>query len=313
MAAARAAHIPASVHVADVYKNLHTGTWSAKAVQAPATMRGRVVAHPPKAVLADCIFRVNAAGRDKVRATCSKNVHSVVRGAPIERAPAWPQSLVAEVGYNPYLFDSFVVLANGQPIHRAAWVEFPDTPRGARPLPLIVGVYPEDAHLLDAPKAPVDPSRVARMADCRARRGAPKPNGRPPGKVTEAAAHAMFERQREAFAALFPAVSRARLHIVRRPCPDGRVRCAGRDLAWMVDGDVHLLARALDRGHHVVGALLAHELGHAADASRYLPGSEQRADDLAAVILGKPIRYTATDAVQTFGAGAWPRPLHLHK
>jgi len=124
---------------------------------------------------------------------------------------------------------------------------------------------------------------------------------------------AVFRRQREAFASLFPAVSRAQLYIVRRPCPDAWTPCAGRDLAWMVNGDVHLLARALKRGRDVVGALLAHELGHAADASRHLPGSEQRADDLAAVILGKPIRYTAADAVQTFGAGAWPRPLHLHR
>ena len=131
--------------------------------------------------------------------------------------------------------------------------------------------------------------------------------------VTAADAHALFERQREAFAALFPAVSRARLHIVRRACPHALAPCAGRDLAWMVDGDVHLLARALQRGPNVVGALLAHELGHAADASRYLPGSEQRADDLAAVVLGKPIRYTAADSLQTFGPGAWPRPLHLHR
>lgn len=164
-------HIPASVSVVDVYRNLNTGTWSAKAVRGPAPMRGRVVAHPARVVLSDCAFRVNARGRDKVRATCSKNVHSVVRGVPRARRPAWPRRLVAEVGYNPYLFDSFVVLANGAPVERAAWVAFPDA-SGGRPRPLLVGLYPEDAALLSAPRVPVDPRRVARMAECKRRRGA---------------------------------------------------------------------------------------------------------------------------------------------
>lgn len=163
----RAGRIPASAGVVDVYRNLHTGTWSAKAVEAPPALRGRVVAHPLRVVLTDCAFRVNARGRDKVRATCSKNVHSVVRGVPATRRPAWPQRLTAEVGYNPYLFDGFVLLANGALIRRAAWVAFPATSKGARPEPLTVGLYPEDAALLDAPKAPVDPRRVARMAWCR--------------------------------------------------------------------------------------------------------------------------------------------------
>lgn len=166
-----AARIPAPAEVVDVYRNLHSGTWSAKAVRAPASMRGRVVAHPLRVVLADATFRVNARGRDKVRATCSKNVHSVVRGEPRARRPAWPARLVVDVGYNPYLFDSFVVLANGQPIRRAAWVEFPDM-RQRSPRPLRVGLYAEDAALLDAPRVPVDPRRLARMAACRSRRGA---------------------------------------------------------------------------------------------------------------------------------------------
>lgn len=126
-------------------------------------------------------------------------------------------------------------------------------------------------------------------------------------------ARAVFDRQRAAFASLFPPAAATRLHIVRRACPDAGKPCAGRDLAWMIDGDVYLLARALERGRNVVGALLAHELGHVVDASRWLPGSEQRADDFAALILGRPVRYTARDSVQTFGPGQWPRPLHLHR
>ena len=163
----RSEYIPASVETVDVYRNLHTGTWSAKAVRAPLPLRGRIVAHPTRVVLGDCAFRVNAKGRDKVRATCSKNVHSVVRGVPMDRRPSWSDSLVVDVGYNPYLFDSFVVLANGHPIRRAAWVAFPETTVGGRPQPLTVGLYPEDAHLMHAPKSPMDPRRAARMAWCR--------------------------------------------------------------------------------------------------------------------------------------------------
>ena len=131
--------------------------------------------------------------------------------------------------------------------------------------------------------------------------------------MTSAEARAIFHQQREAFAGFFPAVSSARLTIVRRACPGPSTGCAGRDLAWMVGGDVYLLARALARSRNVVAALIAHELGHAVDIARWLPGSEQRADDFAAAVLSKRVRYTRRDGVQTFGPGLWPRPLYLHQ
>ena len=61
-----------------------------------------------------------------------------------------------------------------------------------------------------------------------------------------------------------------------------------------------------------VDAVLAHELGHAADPDVWLPGSEQRADDIAERATGHRIRYTRRLRVQTFGPGIYPRPSDLH-
>lgn len=157
-----------------VYRNLHTGTWSVKALRGPS--KGRVIGHPDDVTVADVEFRVNAAGRDRVRAECVKGVHAGVVGT-IDAAgiPAdYPAHLIVEVGYNPFLFDSFVLLANRVPLHRAAFVRMPPQPRGGA-RPLIAALYPEDAHLLDAPPVAVDGDRAARMRECRernAKRGA---------------------------------------------------------------------------------------------------------------------------------------------
>lgn len=151
-----------------VYRNLHTGTWSVKALRGPS--KGRVVGHPDDVTVANVEFRVNAAGRDRVRAECVKGVHAGVVGTIDESGiPAdYPAHLVVEVGYNPFLFDSFVLLANRVPLHRAAFVRMPPQPRGGA-RPLVAALYPEDAHLLDVPPVAVDPDRAARMRDCRER------------------------------------------------------------------------------------------------------------------------------------------------
>ena len=131
--------------------------------------------------------------------------------------------------------------------------------------------------------------------------------------MTPSAVRALFARQRAAFARLDPAMARVGLTIVRARCPLGETSCAGRDLAWMEGGHVYLLARALDRGRDVVAGLIAHELGHAMDPWKWGPGAEQRADDLAELALGRRVRYTRGDAVQTLGRGTYPRPPHLHQ
>lgn len=162
----RASSIPESVTVVEVFRNLHTGTWSAQAVTGPAGMKGKIVAHPTRAILADAKFKVRELDRLKVLASCNKNVHARVRGTPVLGVEGWPSDLIANVGYNPYLYDSFVIMANNQPIKRAAWVEFNEEV-GGKPVPLIAGLYPEDAYLLSEPKLPVDPRKLARMAWCR--------------------------------------------------------------------------------------------------------------------------------------------------
>lgn len=129
--------------------------------------------------------------------------------------------------------------------------------------------------------------------------------------ATAAEARAIFRAQRALFARAHPHVARVPLRLVASRCPTGERSCAARDLAWM-DGDgVHLLRRALALPASRVRALLAHELGHAADLRRHEDGSEQRADDLAEAALGRRVRYDRRD-VQTFGPGAWPRPRRLH-
>jgi hypothetical protein len=121
----------------------------------------------------------------------------------------------------------------------------------------------------------------------------------------------VFIAQQRAFARLWPHVASSRLHIVHRRCPSGNA-CAPRDLAWYQDGDVFILARALRLPAEQTAALIAHELGHAADRRRWRAGSEQRADDLAAQALGLYIRYEPRHLVQTFGYGIYPRPKTLH-
>jgi hypothetical protein len=61
--------------IVDVYRNLHTGTWSVRAASGPD--RGKVLYHPREVALTDARFVVGEKARDTVRATCSKSVHAV--------------------------------------------------------------------------------------------------------------------------------------------------------------------------------------------------------------------------------------------
>ena len=121
----------------------------------------------------------------------------------------------------------------------------------------------------------------------------------------------LFFGMKGAFARRFPEVRGATLTVVPTRCPTSG-RCASRDLAWMEGGHVFILRRALRRSDDVVAGLLADERGHAVDARVHEPGSEQRADDLAELVLGRKVRYDRNN-VQTLGRGTWPRPSHLHQ
>ena len=105
-----------------------------------------------------------------------------------------------------------------------------------------------------------------------------------------------------------------RLYVVDRRCPEGGA-CAARDLAYAVRGArprVVLVARALRLSRDNILGLLRHELGHVYDPNPDEPGCEQRADDVAEWVTGKPIRYDRA-LVQTVGPGAYPRPRELHQ
>ena len=111
-----------------VYRNLHTGTWSVRALAGPD--RGRVVAHPAEVFLRDAVFRVSAAGRDRVRSSGVRCVHAGVVGYVTTRARI-PRVAAETVNYNPFRNDAFVRCRDGVVVTAADVVHFPPQPRGA--------------------------------------------------------------------------------------------------------------------------------------------------------------------------------------
>jgi len=87
-----------------VYFNLHRKCWS---VQDYATRR--VIDHTDYIVLKDVTFKVYQAGRNRVLAEQTKNVHAFVVGDIVN-----PSSYVIaeQVRYNPYQNESFVYTPN---------------------------------------------------------------------------------------------------------------------------------------------------------------------------------------------------------
>ena len=61
-----------------VYRNLHQKCWSVQ--QKDSKGRWKVVAHAESITLADCVFRVSEAGRQRVLSEGRKNVHAYIQG-----------------------------------------------------------------------------------------------------------------------------------------------------------------------------------------------------------------------------------------
>lgn len=107
----------------DVYRNLHSKTWSVIDRRA-----GKVVDHPDETALTGVTLVVQPAGNKKVRETQKKLVHAFVRGraAPIPPAPHFDRDEVLRTGvritYNPYKHTSFVVEETGKEVKEADWV-----------------------------------------------------------------------------------------------------------------------------------------------------------------------------------------------
>lgn len=109
----------------EAYRNLHTGTWSVRALEGPKGVKGRVIAHAKTVCIEDPKFVVQPAGRERVRREGRKNVHAFVRGTLkyYQDDPAPNRMRLANDGwnnafYNPYQNDTFVNQV-GEPVHAA--------------------------------------------------------------------------------------------------------------------------------------------------------------------------------------------------
>jgi hypothetical protein len=108
----------------DVYRNLHTGTWSVRSRYRQDY--GRVIGHPEHIIILDAKFVVLEPGRQKVLREKRKNVHAFVRGEMEDTSNgnslAFPTRLLMPVTYNPYKMGSFYNPETGQPVLAAAAV-----------------------------------------------------------------------------------------------------------------------------------------------------------------------------------------------
>jgi hypothetical protein len=109
-----------------VYYNLHKHKWSVKDVKT-----GRVIGHYYDISLYNAKFKVSEAGRARVLKEKRKNVHAGVEGylskhtlpRKMDGTILWAsQSERHKVTYNPYKYDSFVTVPDGEAIHKAYFV-----------------------------------------------------------------------------------------------------------------------------------------------------------------------------------------------
>ncbi len=106
-----------------VYRNLHKALWSVR-----STATRRVVDRPAALDLADCEFKVSAAGHARAVREGRRNVHAVVAGRRVRpHAPAGETPV--ELTYNPFRSPFFLDRATGRPLVRAARVRFLATGR----------------------------------------------------------------------------------------------------------------------------------------------------------------------------------------
>lgn len=96
-----------------VYRNLHKRCWS-------VMQRGRVIAHLDVLGLDNCQFVVRPAGRKKTIEQRRKNVHAFGKGTLF--VPDMEDTLIGshihQIGYNPYLSDTFFYTCDKYPLQR---------------------------------------------------------------------------------------------------------------------------------------------------------------------------------------------------
>lgn len=98
-----------------VYKNLHTGLWSIR-------QNGIVKLHTDYICLRDVSYRVQPAGREKVRREKKKTVHAFICGIVCNPSEA-PIAGYTPVYYNPYKVDSFVDSDTREPRYSSQFVD----------------------------------------------------------------------------------------------------------------------------------------------------------------------------------------------
>jgi len=98
----------------DVYYNLHKKCLSIR-------HKGKVIHHTQTVELDDVTFVVSEKGRRRVVKTRRKNVHAVIRGTLINYGLNYRNidKRGSQVTYNPYIYKTFVLRKNAQPIHSA--------------------------------------------------------------------------------------------------------------------------------------------------------------------------------------------------
>ena len=84
-----------------VYFNLHKNLWSVR-------HKGKVISHQGTVCLNDVTFRVQPAGRDRVRREGKKNVHAFACGKYEPARSYHDKKLGRNITYNPYKYDTFV-------------------------------------------------------------------------------------------------------------------------------------------------------------------------------------------------------------
>jgi len=133
-----------------------------------------------------------------------------------------------------------------------------------------------------------------------------------PKKLSERAVARMFYDERDRFALTFPVVAHVELVLLDDHYEGEEV--TDRDVAWFDTRDkcVYLVRKALRRSMNCLRGVFRHELGHAADPHIEKAGCERRADRIAEIATGVPIRYTA-EGIQHATHGEPYRPDWLHQ
>ena len=91
-----------------VYWNLHKNLWSVR-------HKGKVIRHQDTVCLNDVTFRVQPAGRERVRREGKKNVHAFACGE-YDNSHIDPPFVTRLITYNPYKYDSFVYADDLTPV-----------------------------------------------------------------------------------------------------------------------------------------------------------------------------------------------------